>query len=574
MFRNYIKTAIRSLARNRTYSIINITGLAAGIAVFLLIFVIIRFESSFDNFHSKKDRIYRVLTEYHHAGSKAFCGQAVPAPLPTAIRHDFPDLVQTTGVYGSHGDQVLIPEKDGEVQGKFKEASGIFDVEPSFFRIFDFPWLAGDPGSLADPKSVALTRETAERYFGDWHKAMGRTIILNGHYDYVVRGVINTIPPNTDFQIKIAVSYASLSFSKSTDWVSTDEDHACYILLPPGMSTARLDARLRAFSKKYRPADDKDELTLQSLSLVHDYDQHTGNFSGKTVRPEAVRALWLIASFILLIACMNFINLSTAQAVNRAKEVGVRKVLGSGRADLKLQFLMETFLIVSCSLVLAVAITEVVLVPLGAVLDLGLSRSLLYRPVFGYLLAGLALVVTLLAGFYPALVLARFSPVTALKSKVAAKGIMLRRGLVVLQFVIAQALIIGTVIMLRQMNYFEHGSMGFDKEAIVDVTFPTDSAARTKLDYLRDQLAAIKGIKTVSFSSSSPATADNNWSTFGFDHASKQTSWYVITKWADSNYLKTYGLPLVAGRNFHANDSIVEFLITEQVVKQLGLRRP
>lgn len=574
MLRNYFKTAIRSLLRHRTYSIINIAGLAAGVAVFLLIFVIVRFESSYDEFHSKKDRIYRVLTEYHHPGSGVFYGQAIPAPLPTVIRHDFPDLEQTTGVYASHGDQVTIPGKGGQAPRMFKEASGVFSVEPAFFKIFDFPWLAGDPRSLDDPKSVALTRETAERYFGDWRKAMGQTITLNQHYNYTVTGVLATIPPNTDFQFKIVVSYAALNFSKSTDWVSTDEDRACYILLPPGMSTARLDTRLRAFSKKYRPADDKDELALQSLHLVHNYDQHTGNFSGKTVRPEAVRALWLIAVFILLIACMNFINLSTAQAVNRAKEVGVRKVLGSGRADLKVQFLMETSLIVFCALVLAWVVTGLLVMPIGRMLDLGLTTDLLSRPVILLLLLALACVVTLLAGFYPAVVLARFNPVTALKSRVAASGIMLRRGLVVLQFVIAQALIIGTVIMLRQMNYFQHGSMGFDREAIVDVPFPTDSAGHSKVDYLRNELMAMKGVRHVSFSSSPPATKDNNWSNFDFDHAAKQTDWYVINKWADSNYIKTYGLPLVAGTNFHANDSMVEFLITEQVVRQLGLHRP
>jgi putative ABC transport system permease protein len=225
--------------------------------------------------------------------------------------------------------------------------------------------------------------------------------------------------------------------------------------------------------------------------------------------------------FILLIACMNFINLSTAQAVNRAKEVGVRKVLGSDRTDLKVQFLLETFLIVFCSLLLALGITELALPPLAKVLDLGMTTTLLYQPMVVYLLVGLAVAVTLLAGFYPAVVLAGFNPVTALKSKVAAKGIALRRGLVVLQFVIAQGLIIATVIMLRQMNYFQHASMGFDKEAVVDVSFPADSVGITKIDYL-----------------------------------------------------KTYNLPLAAGRNFEAQDSIVEFLITEQAVKQLGLRRP
>src|SRR6185437_15830041 len=339
--------------------------------------------------------------------------------------------------------------------------------EPSFFRIFDFPFLAGTPDVLADPKSAVLTKEAAERYFGDWRQAMGKTITLNEHHNYTVRGILGTIPSNTDFRFKIVLSYAGSSFPKSTDWVSTDEDHACYILLPPGMSVAALDKQLRVFSKKYRPADDKDELALQPLSLVHTYEQHAHNFSGKTVRPEVVRALWLIAAFILLIACMNFINLSTAQAVNRAKEVGVRKVLGSDRTDLKVQFLLETLVLVACAMVLAILITRLALVPLGAMLDLTLQASLLYEPAIGFLLVGLLVAVTLLAGFYPALVLARFNPITALKSKVAARGVALRRGLVVLQFVIAQGLIISTVVLLRQMNYFQQAI-----ERLWNRTFP------------------------------------------------------------------------------------------------------
>jgi putative ABC transport system permease protein len=575
MLRNYFKTAIRSLLRNRTYSIINILGLAAGIAVFLMIFVIIQFESSFDEFHSNKGRIFRVLTEYHHPDHpEAFYGQGVPFPLPTAIRQDFPELSATSGIYGSFGDQIVVAERPGEGLGKFKEASGVFDVEPGFFKIFDFPWLAGSPASLADPKSAALTKTTAERYFGDWHNAIGKTITLNSRNNYKITGVLADPPPNTDFQLKVVLSYASTGWAKATDWVGTDEDHACYILLPQGMSTAALETRLRAFSKKYRPTTDKDELALQTLHLVHSADSHAGNFSGKTVRPEVVQGLWLVAAFILLIACMNFINLSTAQAVNRAKEVGVRKVLGSDRTDLKIQFLLETLLIVGCSLLLAYGLARLALPVLARVLDLGLSSGLLFQVQVLLLLLGLTVIVTLLAGFYPAVVLAGFSPVTALKSKVAARGIVLRRGLVVFQFVIAQGLIIATVIMLRQMNYFQHGEMGFNKEAVVDVPFINDSVTSSKLDYLRNELTSIKGVKSVSFSSQPPATNDNNWANLTYDNAAKETDWYVINKFVDSNYLKTYDMQLVAGHNFQANDSVAEFMISEQVVKQLGVKNP
>jgi putative ABC transport system permease protein len=281
MFRNYFKTAIRSLIRNRTYSIINIAGLAAGIAVFLLIFVIICFESSYDGFHPNKDRIYRVVTEHHRLGLGVFYNQGVHFPLPATLRHDFPELVAISGIYGSHNDQVLIPGEHGEEPKKFKEASGVFNVEPTFFSIFKFPWIAGSPASLSDPQSAALTKETAERYFGDWRNAMGKTIMLNGHNTFKITGILGAIPANTD-------------------WWSVDQDHVCYILTPSGLTAASLEPRLRAFIKKYQSADNKDALALQPLRLVHIYDEHNGNFSGKTVQPEVVKAMWLIASLSCL----------------------------------------------------------------------------------------------------------------------------------------------------------------------------------------------------------------------------------------------------------------------------------
>ncbi len=230
MLKNYFKTAIRSLLRNRNYTIINIAGLAAGIAVFLLIFVIIRFESSYDGFHPNKDHIYRVVTEHHRPGLGVFCNQGVHFPLPATLRHDFPELPAISAIYGSQNDQVLIPGERGEEPKKFKEASGVFNVEPAFFSMFNFPWIAGSPASLSDPQSAALTKETAERYFGDWRNAMGRTIVLNGHNSFKIAGILGAIPANTDFQFKVVLNYATTGWAKSTDWFSIDQDHACYIL--------------------------------------------------------------------------------------------------------------------------------------------------------------------------------------------------------------------------------------------------------------------------------------------------------------------------------------------------------
>jgi ABC-type antimicrobial peptide transport system permease subunit len=291
-----------------------------------------------------------------------------------------------------------------------------------------------------------------------------------------------------------------------------------------------------------------------------------------------IRALWMIGAFILLIACVNFINLSTAQAVNRSKEVGIRKVLGGNKGSLKIQFITETFLIVFVALVLAVLLAVFALPFISKVLSKPLSFNLSDYPAIVFFLLSIAVVVTALAGFYPAIVLSRFNAISALKNKMTArssKGISLRRGLVVFQFVIAQALIIGTLILVKQMNYFIHQPLGFDKTAIVNIPFPADSIGTSKLDYLRKQLSGVKGIQSVSFSSNTPAEDDNDmWSTFKFNHATKETDFYAITKFADDQYLPTYRLPLVAGRNLHPSDTAREFLVSEKLVKNLGINDP
>ena len=584
MIKNYFKTAVRTLWRNKSFSGINIAGLAVGIAVCLVIFLVIQFELSFDNFHSKKDRIFRVLTEDHNAdGVRRTRG--VPFPLPTTMHNDFPAL-KSSAVYTMGDDQVVIPDQTNDrAQKKFKEEDGVFYAEPSFFEIFDFPLMAGDYQALKDPNTVVITKETAERYFGDWRLAIGKLIKINGNHFfssssniYKITGILAPVPQNTDLQIKVVASYATLkNFTGSTDWVSVASNHGCYVLLPEGASPSSVNEQFKTFVKKYKKDDAaKQPQYLQALSQVH-YDEEPGNFLGRTISKKLINVLWLIAAFILLIACVNFVNLSTAQAINRAKEIGVRKVLGGNRRQLRFQFFSETTIITLLAIALAIIITVGALPYLKSVLKLSLSFDISHNPVILLFLAVIAVVVIWMAGFYPAIVLSRFNPVTALKSKVAAgraKGVSLRRGLVVFQFVIAQALIIGTLIIAKQMDYFRNRPMGFDKNAIVNVSFPEDSIAKTKLDYLKNKLLAMDGIKSVSICYASPAD-DGNWhSNLRFDHAAKETDWNTNLKWADADYLKTYGLSLVAGRNLYPSDTVREYLVSETFVKRLGFTRP
>jgi ABC-type antimicrobial peptide transport system permease subunit len=347
------------------------------------------------------------------------------------------------------------------------------------------------------------------------------------------------------------------------------------VKLPEHTNVANFNLQLREYVKKMKSADNKDSHIIQTLSDIH-FDTKIGTYSGITMSHQMINALWLIAAFIILIACVNFINLSTAQAVNRAKEVGVRKVLGSNRSQLRFQFLTETFLIVVYSLVLALIIAWLGLPAINKILSLPLSFKADNFRSIGMFVVILGVAVTVVAGFYPSLVMSRFNPIYALKSKLTdrqAKGISLRRGLVVFQFVIAQALIIGTLIILKQMNFFVKQPIGFDKNAVVNIPFPDDSASISKLPYLKKQLSSINSISDISFSSNTPIEDDNdNWTTFKFNHAIKETDFYAINKWVDNDFVKTYKLPLVAGRNLDASDTVKEFLVNEALVKKLGLK--
>lgn len=581
MLRNYIKSAYRNLIRNKDYAIINIAGLAIGIAVCMVIFIIIQFHAGFDNFHPNKERIYRVITEYHHQDSKdVFYGKGVPSGFLPLIQPSFDEVEKAAPVLADRDNQVLILDGNNEPVKKLKEATGIFYTTPEFFSIFNYPLLSGSPATLGNPNTALLTVETAEKYFDDWKQATGRKIKLNNTEVVTVTGILAPIPANTGLPVKMIVSFGTgftKRFIASTDFDGTSGNLGCYVLLRRHANEAAFNNKLKAYSHKLKSAGNNDLEVIQSLSQVH-YDTKTGDFSGKTISRTLISVLWTIALFILLIACVNFINLSTAQAVNRAKEVGVRKVLGSNRFQLQLQFLTETFLIVLAAVMLSLAIS-ILLLPLinsilGLTLVIGSTNAL---NVFLFL-AGCCIVVTLIAGLYPAIVLAGFKPVTALKAKITAKrtsGVSLRRGLVVFQFIVTQSLIIGTLVIVKQMNYFASQPLGFDKDAIVNVPLPNDSVSIAKFGYLKQQLQGIPGLQHVTMGSNTPIEDNtDNWSMFTFDHAAKNCGFYSIFKTADEDYLATYQLPLIAGRNLAPSDTMREFLVNEMVVNKLGLKRP
>jgi len=578
MIKNYVKTAWRNLARNKSYTAINIVGLAVGIAACLLIFLVIHFETSFDNFHKKKDSIYRVVSAFKTPEGINY-DSGVPLPTAQGLRFDYPQL-QVASIFKSESE-IAVLGSNGQLLKKFKE-NQVYFVDPQFFDIFDFDWLSGNKKTaLTEPNTVVLTQDMAEKYFGNWKDAIGKTIKYENKNLLKVTGILKNMPATTDFQLNVVISNATLQDtdfkSNLKDWVSTFSYSYCFVVLPPGFSHTQFNADLVAFVKKHKPAEYvKDGMVSIPLAAMH-YDSRFGAFGGRTFSKELITILSLIGLFLLTIACVNFINLATAQAVNRSKEVGIRKVLGSNRKQLVFQFISETFIITLFAVIIANGLAQLALPFLDTLLDVKLTASFLLDPVVICFQAAVVFGVTFLSGFYPAMVLSGFNPITALKNKIAAghaTGISLRRGLVVFQFLIAQLLVIGTLVMINQMDYFKNFSLGFDKDAIVNVNIPTDSISHLKIDALRNQLQQLPGIKQVSYSFASPSD-NNGWSTdFKFNNAPKKTDFNASLKWADENYFSLYNLKFIAGRAFVKADSVREYVVNETLLKKLGIKAP
>ncbi len=578
MFRNYLKTALRNLSRHKSHSFINIAGLTVGFAAFLLIFFVIQYEQSFDDFHPRKDNIYRLVRNGKNAVGKEYrCG--VPFPVSQAMRTDFPQLANVAAIYGSGNTQVNVTAQDGTVLKKFKEQRGVVIAEPQFFQMFNFPSLQGNIAkAMSEPNSVLLTKDIATKYFDDWKTAVGKTISVFGK-NIKVSGILENPPVNTDFPLKVVVSYAT--FTKDfdlTDWGSISDYNYCFVQLGDNTSRSQVDQLLVGFVDKHIKAVNPNyDLALEPLREMH-YDERYGNFNGRTFSKDLILALSLIGLFLLIIACVNFINLTTAQAVNRAREVGVRKVLGGNRAQLILQFLGETGTISLIALIGSLVIASICLPFLNNLLEIHLSISILYSLKLILFTICALVVVTLLSGFYPALVLSSFKSAEVLKSAVNTdnkKGIFFRRGLVVFQFVIAQALIIGTLVVASQMDYFRNVDMGFNKEAIINAGFPGDSLSRTKTGVLNSELLKLPGVKDVSFSTFQPAGGGGAYTDLFPDNDRSNNARIIVSiKPADTSYFRLYNMKIVAGRIYFPSDTMREFVVNETVVHNLGIQDP
>ncbi len=583
MLKNYFTTAFRHLLKNKGTTVINVTGLALGIACLLIILVMVRYELSFDQFHSHADRIYRVVRT---AVDDSEYRTGVSYPLTEAIRREMTAIEQVTATQFAGSVQVgVYDNQESAVINRFEEW-GFALIEPSFFDIFDFKgtgfrWIAGNPATaLTEPFTLILTQPLAEKYFPG-ENPLGKTLRIDNRVDFKVTGVVAELPANTDFPFRIIGSYASMKAyvgEGMNDWISVDDDNQVYVLLQEGITEQEAEAQIAQIHAGHVP----EQLAatrlypLQPLQEMH-ADPRFGNYKGRTVSTTIIRASLLIGFFLLLTGCINFVNLATAQATVRSKEVGIRKVMGSKRRQLIVQFLGETLILTSIASLLAIGAAELVILYGKDLLQVQ-PHTFLFGDPFVLLSLGLiVLVVTLLAGLYPALVQSGFQPIAALKNKVMGRpkqSIRLRSGLVVFQFVVSQVFIIGTLVIIQQMDYFKSADLGFDQQAIVAVSIPE---RQQDLQALANQWKTMSTVEQVSFSSTLPSGTGRATSHRGIRRRSaslEEEGLIFELQLVDEHYLDLYQIGLAAGRNFLPSDTAHSIIINETLSRHAGFEEP
>ncbi|MGM9510028.1 ABC transporter permease [Larkinella sp. GY13] len=560
MLRNYFTIAYRTILQQKSYAFINVMGLALGLSACIVIFLVVRNELTYDAFNRKADRTYRVTVhglDYNPSVSFAIA--------PT-FRTDFPEMEQVSQYYYRGEGQTQVGNE------RYLEESYAY-ADQNFPQVFDFNWLAGNPQTaLQEPNTVVLTETIARKYFGD-QDALGKTIRLDNEHDLRVTGVMKDLPSNTHLVFNFLVSWETVRKQFNTTNFWSINGGYLYVVLPEKLQAERVEARLPAFVQKNwgdQLVRDKGELILQPLREIH-FDKRYLTQITMPRSKETIYGLAGVALVIILTACINFVNLATAQAVRRSKEVGIRKALGAFRRQLVGQVLGETTLLVGLATVLALGAVWAFLPLTKPLLNIRIDASQLIEPQVIVVVFGVVLSTILLAGLYPAFVQSGFQPIKALKARsteASFGGMTVRKGLVILQFAITQVMIIGTLVVASQMDFFQNQDMGFEKEAIV--SFGTGE----KADVLRQKLQDNPGVEQISFASAGPSY-NFNFAPFSAPELGMSENDVVEFKMVDENYIPMYHLALLAGEPIiktAEGDTARSVIVNQTLIRRLGIQ--
>jgi putative ABC transport system permease protein len=585
-----IKTLFRRLWRQRLFTGLHVLGLAIGISSCWVIYRIVSYEFSFERRLPQKENIYRLVSGFVFDEKESYNG-GVSKPVYQAIREQVTGVDRVVPVFGMYMNTEEIRQA-GKKPLQVKEIKDIVSVDTTYFGMVPYTWLAGNKATaLLNPENIVLTESRAQSYFSGLtpEEMLGQTIMFNDTLPKTVTGIVRDLDYPTEFTAREFLVSAKKEYSLN-EWTNTNGSDKLYLQIARKTDTARVMTQIRAITNqkvKAFYAETKPSFTftrwfeLMPLQASH-FSTHISEGNGHKASKTVMYGLMGVAGFLLLLACINYINLSTAQVPQRAKEIGVRKTLGSSRWSLISQLLQETLVIVLLATGLAILLAKLAFVFLGNLIPdgaLDYSNGLLAASFIGILL----MLVTLLSGWYPARIIAKVQAVSIMRGQGVWTGghnrNALRKSLIVFQFVVAQLFIVGAVITGAQLNYTVKKDLGFNKEAVVLVNIPwkvmRDKQYKGKQFALADELRKQSGIQALSLGA---APMSNGYSSSQYDYSSSEAKEpikrQVFKKWVDTAYMHLYDMKLLAGRNLHASDTVNEFVINETAMKAFGFKTP
>ncbi|WP_337044686.1 FtsX-like permease family protein [Emticicia sp. 17c] len=563
-----LKFTLRILSRNKLFTFLNIAGLALGMAGGILVFQIVKHHLSVDAYHTNADRIYRAVVDLHLEDGTIEREKGSSYLSHSTFKKEFSAVEFST--YLAHKPLTLaITEKN--VVHKYLEKESAAFTNSDFFRIFDYEWKAGTPALLDEPNKAVLTERYAQKLFGT-QNPIGKSIKLENQQEVIVAGILKDYPANTDFKTDIFVSLPTLKTLMPAygydDWGWIDSSRETFVMLRSADLKESFEKQMPAFSKKYYGADSEIfKYHLQALPDIH----FNIDYGGK-IKKSTINLLLVVGMLMVLIACINFINLSTALSFKRYKEVGVRKTLGSTQGQIFWQFISETAVVATLSAGMAVFTAHLTAPLLSNWLKTPIDISLFSDfKLAGFIMLLLVLIV-FIAGFYPAMVIANFNPLKALKNITELpKKFTLRKGLVVTQFSIACMLIAVSILVVMQLNYLQNKDLGLRKDLILHVNIPNPEGS--KLAAFKNQLRQLANIENVTFFRTPPTSQLGSAGSIKYENRDWE-KFVGRSKMADEAYIDTYGIKLVAGRKPVASDTLRELLVNEKMVKDLGVKSP
>jgi len=589
MFKNYLTTALRNFWRNKTFSSINIIGLSIGISASLIIFLLVQYDFSFDKFEKDGSRTYRVVTngENNHHSWHFSC---VAEPMGGAAQKEVTGL-EVVAPFRTLGEtRVTIPYPGGKAPMVLRKQKDLIFADENYFNLIGYTWLAGSMATATrEPYQVVLTEKNARLYYAGLRNVeiIGKPIIFDDTVHCTITGIVKDLPGNTDFYFGTFLSRATAYTARLKPdgfgrWGHINSADQLFVRLAPGVKPASVGAQLTKILRANEKPDPRDHAVvnvgLQPLSDMHfNLDYGVFDDSRQAHRPT-LYSLLAVAAFLLLLACINFINLTTAQASQRAKEIGIRKTMGGHRLQLTLQFLAETFVLTLLATVLSIVLTPFLLKMFADFIPDDFHFNLLREPGVIVFLVILVLAVAFLSGIYPALVLSGFKPVHVLKNQAYSntgktRTAWLRKSLTVSQFVIAQVFIIATILVGKQISYALNKDLGFKRDAIVTFRVNSREPARKKT-VLLDKLKAIPGVAMTSVSSNPPSSSGTWSGNMLVNNGKKDIREQVQIKIGDTNYIRMYGLHLLAGAGAPQSDTTNAVVINETYLHILGFQDP